>query len=184
MRALVSLCADREANDLERAAVSRHVRACPACLEFMQLVADVREAQLDLAEAVPMPERSGSELAALIRSKDRGGRRRRTIRAVLAGSAAAVVVLVLLGSWGMVGDGWVRTRSIAPGAGTGSIALVSPRVTARRVLDAGYGPDAKRTNAVLRVTEPDPIGVADGRATGSQASISWYDEVHYRPSSY
>jgi predicted anti-sigma-YlaC factor YlaD len=182
MRALISLNADGEANDLERAAVSRHVRTCAACLEFQELVTAVRDAQSSPAEVIPEPVGLGLRLAAVVRHDVRSRRTRQPMRSLLAGSVAALLVVVVLGWWVKVGDGWIGWVS-KPGSEMGSVTLQLPRVTASRVLDVTYESHSERAYSDAGSKGTGPNWTLEERTDGSTPPISWFDEAHYRPTS-
>jgi predicted anti-sigma-YlaC factor YlaD len=185
VRELISVCYDGEATHLERAAVQQHVSRCEGCAEFQALVARVEAAQRESIEAVPQPAIRGRELATVVRAGTvpRGSSRRPWFaRVALGGSLAAALVLVVIGWWVRVGDGWMASAWTAPtGESRSAVTLALPRVCAPRVLDHGYTPHLGRDYSVLTAVKRNVAGTPDEQWMFFETPISGFDEYHYRP---
>ena len=185
VRELISVCCDDEATHLERAAVRQHVSRCAGCAEFGELVRRVEMVQRGPVESALEPAVRGRDLAAVVRAKTaRHGRSRRPwfARAALGGSLAAALVLVVVGWWVRVGDGWVTAaRTTASAESRSAVALVLPRVSASRVLDPSYTPYLGRDYPVLTAVKRSVVGTPDERWMFFETPMSRFDELHYRP---
>ncbi len=206
VRPLISACSDGEADDLGRATVERHLRFCPDCRDFAELV-EREQAEL-LFEAIraeePDPPAALVErmvAATGVLSRASGATSTRALSASPAATrtgaslspAPAVRWLMRPLTWPV----WRRAAvSLAAAAilvisglasdppwqsepATNHMAIAIPQVLLARNLDPAYVPYLQRKvgGSGIKIRP----GTADEKLLFFESPMSFYEEYHFRP---